>query len=139
MPHKEKVSIVLSCIDYRFWPEALPMLEKEFGEFDLIELAGGSKNLASPTQAADKDAVLESIKVAVDLHGAKQIILTNHIDCGAYGGSEKFSTPENEIEFHKSELEKAERVILGSFPGLRIQKVIITFGHGGKVEMIFSK
>ncbi len=136
MNHKEKVSIVLSCIDYRFWPDALPLLEKKFGEFDLIELAGGSKNLASPATEADKQAVLESIKVSVDLHGANQIILTNHTDCGAYGGSRKFASKSSEIMFHKQELEKSAKVIKDYFPNLNVQKVIIDLDDKNRIQLL---
>lgn len=133
MEHKEKVSIVLSCIDYRFWPDGLALLEKKYGEFDLIELAGGSKNLASPSQEADRTAVLESIKVSVDLHGAKKIILTNHVDCGAYGGSNNFNSIEEEIDFHKIELQKAADIVSESFPDLAIEKVLINKNKDDKV------
>lgn len=133
MTHKEKVSIVLSCIDYRFWPDALSLLEKKYGEFDLIELAGGSKNLASPSTEADRTAVLESIKVSVELHGAKRIILTNHLDCGAYGGSKAFESTEEEIDFHKLELEKAANIVKETFPELTIEEVIVKYGKDKKV------
>ena len=135
MRHKEKVSIVLSCIDYRFWPDALPLLEKKFGEFDLIELAGGSKNLSSPTLEADRIAVLESINVSVELHGAKQIILTNHLDCGAYGGSKEFKTTEDEIDFHRSELRKAAEVVNKFFPNLGIKKIVIEHDRLGNIVL----
>jgi len=125
MEHKEKVSIVLSCIDYRFWPEALPLLEKKYGEFDLIELAGGSKNLPSPTTEADRKAVLESIKVSVDLHKAKQIILTNHIDCGAYGGSKQFKLRDDEITFHRNELAKAKKIVHDNFATLKTETILL--------------
>jgi len=133
MRHKEKVSIVLSCIDYRFWPDALSLLEKKYGEFDLIELAGGSKNLASPSTEADRTAVLESIKVSVELHGAKRIILTNHLDCGAYGGSKAFDSAEEEIDFHKLELEKAANIVKQTFPELAIEEVIVKYDKDKKV------
>lgn len=136
MEHKEKVSIVLSCIDYRFWPEALPLLEKKYGEFDLIELAGGSKNLSSPNTEADRKAVLESINVSVNLHKAKQIILTNHIDCGAYGGSKKFKNLEAETIFHVSELDKAREIINKWFPGLKVITVLINKNKEGKIYLL---
>ncbi|RJO62278.1 hypothetical protein C4544_00315 [candidate division WS5 bacterium] len=136
MESQEKVSIVLSCIDYRFWPDALPMLEKEFGEFDLIELAGGSKNLTTPLHEADRKAVLDSIKTAVELHDAKEIILTNHTDCGAYGGSKKFGSFQEEIDFHKSELKKAEEFIKKSFPKLSTKLVIISCDKDNRVNLL---
>ncbi len=136
MEHEENISIVLSCIDYRFWPDALPKLEKKFGTFDLIELAGGSKNLASPASEADRRAILESIQASVGLHGAKQLILTNHTDCGAYGGSEAFNSQEDEIEFHQSELKKAASIIRKTFPDLEVQRVIIALDDKNKIQLM---
>jgi carbonic anhydrase len=136
MEKEKKVSIVLACMDYRFWPKALSLLGKKYGKFDLIELAGGSKNLASPSQEADRQAVLESIKTSVNLHGAKKIILTNHIDCGAYGGSGRFASAKEEINFHQAELKKAAKIITKSFPSLTIEKVIISHDKTDKINLI---
>lgn len=133
---KKKLSIILSCIDYRFWPKALPILKKKFGDFDLIELAGASKNIASPTHKADRHAVLESLKTATDLHNAKTLILTNHLDCGAYGGSKNFSSYDKELSFHKKELRKAEKFIKKIFPKLKIKTFFLTKNIEGKIKFV---
>ncbi len=119
-------SIILSCIDYRFWPEASLFFEKKFGDFDSIELAGASKNIASPTHPADKHTILENIKIAIDLHHANTLILTNHQDCGGYGGSKQFSSPEAELDFHKKELRKAKKIIKKLFPELKVETFFLS-------------
>ncbi len=132
----EKLEVIVSCIDYRFWPEALSILEKKFHSFDLIELAGGAKNIVSPTHQFDKKAVLESIGVAIDLHGAKTLILINHVDCGAYGGSKKFASPKKEEIFHKKELLKAKQICRKIFPELKIKTFFLKKNSLGRVSVL---
>jgi len=133
---KKKLSIILSCIDYRFWPEALPLLKKKVGDFDLIELAGASKNISSPLHKADRHAVLESLRTAIELHNAKTLILTNHLDCGAYGGSKNFSSYDKELDFHKKELQKAKKFVKRIFPKLKIKTLFLTRDIKGKIKLI---
>lgn len=133
--HK-KISVILSCIDYRFWPKASRLLKKEYGDFDLIEMAGASKNIASPNHKDDRHAVLESIKTSIKLHNARFLILTNHIDCGAYGGSESFASYKEEADFHKKELDKAKRIVRKIFPELKIKAFLLTRDAKGKIKII---
>ncbi len=117
----KKLSIVISCIDYRFWPEALLILRKKYGDFDLIQLAGSIKNLLS-SKKEHKITLLDHIEKAIKLHHPQKIILINHLDCGAYGGSKNFSSLKEEIKFHNQELKKAANIIKKKFPHLIIKK-----------------
>lgn len=121
----EKLSIVLLCIDYRFWPHALPLLEEKYGQFDLIEIAGASKSLVSPLENEDKVTLLENIEISIKLHHPQRLILTNHTDCGAYGSSKSFQTHDEEILFHTEELKKAKFVAEEKFPQLKVECLII--------------
>ena len=135
MSHPKKLSIVLLCIDYRFWPQALPLLQKKYGDFDLIEIAGSSKNLTSPLEEEDKVALLENIGISLKLHHPHQIILTNHVDCGAYGGSKMFKSHQEEIEFHKKELTKAKDIVQKKFAHLTVVTELLTL-DGDKVALL---
>ncbi|MDD5625940.1 MAG: hypothetical protein PHG83_02125 [Patescibacteria group bacterium] len=126
MLHQKNLSIVVSCIDYRFWPQALPLLKEKYGYFDLITIAGAIKNLTSPAKKESKKTLLENIGISIKLHHPHSIILVNHIDCGAYGGSKNFKSEKEEIEFHKKELEKAEKIIQKKFPQLTVKKEFLT-------------
>lgn len=126
----KKVSIVVLCIDHRFWPQAIEIFKDKYEEFDLIALAGSAKNLASPTNSADMETLLENIAISIRLHHADRLILTNHIDCGAYGGSDKFQTFEQELSFHSDELRKAKTIASEKFPELDIETIFLTKSDG---------
>jgi carbonic anhydrase len=132
---KFPVSVVVMCIDYRFWPHALPILQKKYGVFDLIEIAGGAKSLVSPLEEEDRTTLLENIEISIKLHKAKQLILTNHIDCGAYKGSKKFNTHEKEILFHENELRQAKIIARAKFPKLEIKTFIVDKNNKDKIYL----
>jgi hypothetical protein len=132
----EPLSIAVLCIDYRFWPHALPLLEEKYGAFDLIEIAGGGKSLSSPIEKEDQVTLLENIGISIKLHNPAQLILTNHIDCGAYGGSKNFKSREEEIDFQKKELSRAKIVAKEKFPQLEIKTVIIDKNEVGEISLI---
>lgn len=130
------LSIVVFCIDYRFWPKALPLLKEKYGDFDLIEMAGASKNLIAPLEVEDKKTLLENIKISIELHKPNRIILTNHLDCGAYGGSQKFNSKEIEIEFHKNELREAKKIVQKEFPGMIVETEFISKDALGEIVLL---
>ena len=134
--HKLPDALVISCIDFRFHDKLREILKKEkVASFDLICLAGGAKNLASPLKIQHKETVIDNIGLAVKLHKVQYILLCNHIDCGAYlsaeasaqagGGSVKFKNLKEEIKFHKTELENAKNTVKELFPALKIKTIIL--------------
>ena len=127
--HYVAEAVVLWCYDHRFWPALASVLKKnKIKRFDLISLAGGAKSLASPDKCSDQDFILEQIKKSVRLHQTKKVILTNHLDCGAYGGSKKFNNQlSKEEQFHRQELKKAKEVIARKMPNLKIKTIFIYF------------
>jgi carbonic anhydrase len=107
-------AVALCCIDFRFWRETLEFIEKELGlsSFDFPSLPGAAKAINEVN-----DLALGCISVPCDLHHAKKIIIINHQDCGAYGGSSKFNgDSEAEQKFHEEELQKAKNIILTKYP-----------------------
>jgi hypothetical protein len=42
-------------------------------------------------------------------------VLIQHEDCGAYGGSKAFNTPQQEVEHQKKELQKAAALLNQQF------------------------
>ena len=120
--HKLPQAIVLSCIDFRFHEKLKRELKKEkINSFDLLCLAGGAKNLANPSKKIYQQTVIDNIKLAQKLHKIKMVVLCNHIDCGAYGDSVKFKSPNEETKFHQRELKKAGNIVKKLFPDLKIK------------------
>ena len=136
MDHFQKLSIVISCIDYRFWPQSLPLLMKKYGNFDLIQIAGSGKNLISPSEKEDKITLLNNIEISIQLHNSQKLILVNHIDCGAYGGSRNFKSQKEEVKFHKEEYKKAKKIIHGKFPQLPVNTELLIMGANKKIKLL---
>ncbi len=124
------------CIDYRFWPHVLPMLEKQYGDFDLIEVAGAAKGLASPKNSSERIVLLSNIKTSISLHHTETIVLANHQDCGAYGGSKSFVSLGEEMRFHQRELGKARDYIRKHFPGHKVETIFISRDNKGVISLI---
>lgn len=116
-------AVVLTCIDFRFWRETLEFIEKELKltSFDFPSLPGSAKAINECVK--DGDLAMSCISVPCDLHHAKKVVIVNHEDCGAYGGSKKFEGDKDaEQAFHEMELKKAKDAILKKYP----EKEIIT-------------
>lgn len=95
---------------------------------DIIKVAGGARSLASPEHETDREYIIDLIKKSVMLHGTKKFILTNHADCGAYGGSVRFNNDqEAERSFHEQELAKARDIIHTTLPDLIIECLFVDF------------
>jgi carbonic anhydrase len=134
--HSDKIATVIMCIDYRFWPHVLPILEKQYGDFDLIEVAGAAKGLASPKTPSERIVLLSNIKTSIALHHTTSIILTAHQDCGAYGGSGQFISLGEEMRFHQRELGKARDYIRKHFPGHKVETIFISRDNKGTISLI---
>lgn len=115
-------ALAIFCIDFRFWKKTLNFIKEKLKikSFDVLALAGGAKNLASPKEEIYRKIVIENLKISISLHKIKKIILVNHEDCGAYGGSKRFESLEKEISFHKKELLKAKKILKRIFPNQTI-------------------
>lgn len=114
-------AVVLTCIDFRFWRETLEYVEKELGltSFDFPSLPGSTKAINECANV--QDLAMSCIGVPINLHHAKKVVIVNHEDCGAYGGSGKFNGDKNaEQVFHTEELKKAKDKILAVYPDVAV-------------------
>lgn len=91
-------AVIVWCFDSRLNQtshSALDVLirENSWDYKDLITEPGGAKILASAneTDSAEKQSLLDRINSGIRLHHAKRVLLTVHIDCGAYGYSRSFA------------------------------------------------
>jgi len=122
MSAKNCLNTIVMCSDYRFiqvlidWVNALGLL----GKFDLIALPGSQKQ----SQSAEH-FFCNALGTLIDLHDPEQVILIAHRDCGAYGGSEKFTSWHEEREYYLHDLREASELIQKEFPGVAVQRFII--------------
>src|SRR3989304_8156516 len=106
-PHGCEAAIV-ECIDYRFRPFIDDWLKENFKDkdrkYDLISLAGSTKDL---------DFVSKQVDISVNYHHIKQLVLIHHEECAAYGAE---STPEK----HREDLLKAKAKVNEKHPALQV-------------------
>ena len=80
-------ALVLSCIDYRFvdimtnFLQNSPSLENSY---DPMVLAGASLGYNQKKFECWPVTFIDHVKLAIELHDIKQLIVFDHMDCGAY-------------------------------------------------------
>lgn len=116
--HYKAGAVVVWCFDKRFnrkdkgaKGEAAQrrLLERflkslNIGWPDIVSVAGGAKELASPKEPAFRRFLLWQIEASIVLHKTPIIILMTHTGCGAYG--KKFRTHHAEHTFMRMNLKK---------------------------------
>ncbi len=108
--HYRADACIVWCFDDRFSPLLETLIKREgFSRIDLIKVAGGAKDLASPAHTDDRRYLLAHIEKSITLHHPRKIILMVHAECGAYG--RPFSNREEETQFYAGELGKAARAL----------------------------
>jgi len=121
-------AIVVRCMDFRtitsLHDHLISLGLKD--QYDLVSIAGAAKNLVDPVEPTDPQFFLRQISIAQSLHQVTQVILINHMDCGAYG-SVKFANKEEERKRHESDLKKAKEIIERHFPGITVKTVLANF------------
>jgi len=118
-----------ACIDGRFIKLTVDWLtEKTGGVFDFRTGIGSSKAIIANEE--DRESFFRVVELSVRLHGVKEVWMIDHIDCGAYGGSERFHDDlEKEMDFHMKKLEEACEIVQKEFPDLKIKKFFVSW-HG---------
>ena len=131
-------AVVLACIDFRFWKETIKFVEEELEieSYDLPKIPGAAKAINECQN--EGDVPMKCIGVPCDLHHVARIVIVNHADCGAYGGSAEFKGDlEAEQRFHESELKKAKEKIIAKYPE---KEVILAFAKlvdgGESIEFV---
>ncbi len=118
-------NLVISCIDFRFREKEAKWINDALrGEADLVSIAGASKSIV---EEDSQKIILHQIEIAKTLHGIREIHIIDHIDCGAYGGSQLHKKKDDEVELHSNELKKATDIIRSQFPDLHIHTYLLDF------------
>jgi len=114
---------MLKCMDFRLQNNTLGWLKENgyFGDCDVISNAGSGKVLVDGTPDA-KEFILNEINISYEKHGARNIIIIHHSNCGAYSSYE-FTTTEDEKKKQLEDMSIEESIIKERFPDVTIIKV----------------
>ena len=112
MNHKAK-TLAIHCIDLRFQEAIDTDLKKRtpYGTFDRISWPGATK---------DFENVRTASSVSLRLHDPDEILIYEHVDCGAYG-------EDNSPETHKKNAQKLATALKEIKPSLQVTTLIATF------------
>lgn len=119
-------NVLLSCVDprfHRFLEEALGQLFIPLGglhEFASIAIPGAAR---AAVDERLRPVLFEALDIVISRHDANRLIIANHVDCGAYGGSEAFGGPEQERAFHLDQLQEAASVVRRQYPRLEVVRL----------------
>ena len=126
-PNK-KIYVLFTCLDWRLHPKIEQYFTRNGDGCDCCVTAGSIQGLLDD---ATQNLFLKQIEISKNLHHCAGVILTMHLDCGAYGGSKNFVTEAAETAHHAAELERATTVISGRSPGLAVERYIVGLRRDG--------
>lgn len=114
--------LVLCCVDFRYIDPILAFVKKRFGikACDMKTDPGGVKTLLD-SKPDIRESIITNVKLIRERHDVRTLVLVNHQDCAAYGGSKRFSSPETEATFHAGQLLKARAILKSKCPPLDVQ------------------
>lgn len=132
-----KTSTIIKCMDFRqngFFKNWLK--ENGWENSDIISVAGSVKELAGEKEEI-KNWILSMIKISHDSHGSREIILTSHSTCGAYGIEDE----EEEKKIQVMDIIKAEELIKEKFPDMEVKKFWLKLigNHEKTDDIIFNE
>jgi hypothetical protein len=120
------VKVVFACLDWRLHPAIENYFTQDGTGCDMCITAGSLKDMIDPqTQAL----FVKQVEISKELHNCRAVILTMHLDCGAYGGSKAFADAASEMAACRQQLELGKAVIEKNFPGLPVESYIIGLEH----------
>jgi len=108
------------CLDWRFRRETRKCVKEALGNpaFNMIGIPGSAKKFLEGAKTAWK-----GIKNACEKGGCKKIIVFQHTDCGAYGGSASFKSAVEEELFQYDQLNTFEGMIHKEYPYVAVEKI----------------
>jgi hypothetical protein len=111
-------------MDFRLVKELRRWMEKKgyLCNCDVVSLAGASKEMLDGGEET-RELIFKQIGLASTLHGASEVILVHHSDCGAYKGTYNFVLPEEEKKKQLEDMAKAEVMIKDKFAAMKVMKV----------------
>ena len=133
-------AVVLTCMDYRLVDETvkyLDSLEHMQGEYDHIVLAGASLSVVTDKFPHWAQTFWDHVKIAIDLHHVKEVIVLDHRDCGAYKlvyGKDLAKEVAEETAIHSENLKKIRKALNEKYPTVKVLLGLMALD--GKVEVV---
>lgn len=138
LAEKTAKSLVLSCMDFRFVNDTIGFLNKDYNDsYNKFSLAGASLGYNQEKYSDWGTAFEKHIALSKMLHNIDEIIVVDHMDCGAYRifHNDPEMTKEKEYQLHRENLAKFKEVMNEKHPSLKISTFLVE--TDGNVEEKF--
>ncbi|PIT87191.1 MAG: hypothetical protein COU31_04235 [Candidatus Magasanikbacteria bacterium CG10_big_fil_rev_8_21_14_0_10_40_10] len=102
-------------MDFRFEPGLFHFLNTKhiLGDADIVGWAGAGKAFLDTDSQA---FALKQLELSHKLHNSCEVHIIQHRDCGGYGGSKQFESPQDEVRFHTDQITKIKSLISEKLP-----------------------
>lgn len=132
-------ALLLSCMDYRLIDDTVRYMDGRglTNQYDHVILAGASLGVLNNQFKNWSKTFWEHLKVAIDLHHIKRVILMDHRDCGAYKVilQADFSKDlQMETRIHGKFLRELMVAIHKTYPELEVERLLMNLD--GTVQKI---
>lgn len=122
-------ALVITCMDFRLIDDAVYFLNSKGynNNYDELILAGASLGYNQTKYESWRKTVDDHIGLAKKLHHIKEIIVIDHMDCGAYRifyNKPKLSR-EEEMILHKENFDKFKKLIEKAYPELVVSTYLM--------------
>ncbi|HRD67409.1 MAG TPA: hypothetical protein PKY50_14790 [Candidatus Competibacter sp.] len=123
-------ALLLSCMDYRLIDDIVRYMDGRglTNQYDHVILAGASLGVLNDQFKNWGKTFWDHLKVSIDLHHIKRVILMDHRDCGAYKVILKadFSKdPQMETRVHGKFLRELMVAIHKTYPELEVERLLM--------------
>lgn len=129
LSEKTAKAMVLSCMDFRFVNDKVNFLNKigYKDDYSKFVLAGSSLGYNQDTFPEWSKSFDKHVELAKDLHNIDEVIVVDHMDCGAYRilYDNPSMSKEEEYKLHQKNLHEFKNLINKKFPSLRVTLLLI--------------
>jgi hypothetical protein len=133
MSHQAQ-AIALTCIDFRFRKALQNFFENELNLYAIDHMAQGGGAKMVVEEGPIREWVFANFDIAFNKHAVNRVILINHQDCGAYGGSDAFNGLEDEIAKQEIQLRHGVSVVQSKYPDKQVEAYLALLGEGDSIE-----
>jgi len=127
LSEKTAKAVVLTCMDFRFVNDSVYFLNKQYkDDYNKLSLAGASLGYNQDTFKEWGVTIDKHIELAKQLHDVDEVIVIDHMDCGAYRilYDNQQMSKEEEYELHRKNLNKFRSIINEKFPKLKVTTLL---------------
>jgi carbonic anhydrase len=131
--------LLLTCLDFRMIELMRQYMTSLwlYRKYDHIVLGGASLGAVTEKYPAWNQTFWDHLRLVIDMHGVRKVIVIDHRDCGAYRvitGEDLIQDRERETLVHAWYMRTLARLIREAYPALEVELLLMDL-HGS-VERI---